>query len=215
MFEFTKSEMRDLSIAFIVLSIAFAISNVGLNFQGFISILPIIMIGVGLGFMFRELGHKYVAMKYDYQAEFKAWPIGLLIALVSAFFGLVFAAPGEIKIYAENLSDEIVGRIALAGSMANTVFALIFLAIAALTAPLKSNSSVFELIFLISGVGFSVNSFLAAFNLLPIYTLDGLKVIKWNVGLWLVVFSISVIMMLLSITIGVENMVKFLIDMHL
>jgi len=40
MFEFTKSEMRDLSIAFIVLSIAFAISNVGLNFQGFISILP-------------------------------------------------------------------------------------------------------------------------------------------------------------------------------
>lgn len=87
MFEFTKSEMRDLSIAFIVLSIAFTISNVGLNFQGFISILPIIMIGVGLGFMFRELGHKYVAMKYDYQAEFKAWPIGLLIALVSAFLG--------------------------------------------------------------------------------------------------------------------------------
>ena len=46
MFEFTRAEIRDLTIAFIVLSICFAISNVGLfDFKGFVSILPIVMIG--------------------------------------------------------------------------------------------------------------------------------------------------------------------------
>ncbi len=34
MYEFTKNEIRDLLIAFAVLSICFAISNVGLNLFG-------------------------------------------------------------------------------------------------------------------------------------------------------------------------------------
>ena len=149
MINYTKSELRDLVIAFIIITIAFTISNVGLDTHAFISILPIIMVGVGLGFIFRELGQKFIAMKYGYQAEFKAWPIGLLIAIVSSFFGLVFAFPGEVKVYADNLSDEIIGRIAVAGPMANMVLALISLVIAVLTSPLKSQSIILELIFLI------------------------------------------------------------------
>ena len=147
MITFTKSEIRDLIIAFIVLTIAFSISNVHLDLHGFISILPIVMVGVALGFIFRELGHKHMAMKYDYQAEFKAWPIGLLVALASAFVGFVFAIPGEIKVYANELSDEITGKIAVAGPMANIMLALIFLSITALTCPVKPYSRIFELIF--------------------------------------------------------------------
>ena len=214
MINYTKSELRDLVIAFIIITIAFTISNVGLDTHAFISILPIIMVGVGLGFIFRELGQKFIAMKYGYQAEFKAWPIGLLIAIVSSFFGLVFAFPGEVKVYADNLSDEMIGRIAVAGPMANMVLALISLVIAVLTSPLKSQSIILELIFLIFGVAYSVNSFLAAFNLLPFYTLDGIKVMKWNVGVWIVVFLFAAFMMLLSITIGVENMVRLILDTY-
>jgi hypothetical protein len=44
--------------------------------------------------------------------------------------------------------------------------------------------------------------------------LDGLKVIKWNVGVWLIVFAVSVAMMLLSIIIGVENMVMMIITLN-
>ena len=80
MFEYSKNEIISLTIAFIVLSISFSISSVGLNAHGFISILPIVMIGVGLGFMLREIGQKFVAMKHGCEAEFRAWPIGLLIA---------------------------------------------------------------------------------------------------------------------------------------
>ena len=211
MFSFTRNEVRDLIIAFIVISIAFAISSVGLDTYGFISILPIIMVGVGIGFLLHELGHKYVAMEYGYQSEFKAWPIGLVIALATAFIGWVFAAPGAAHTYAENMTDEINGKISIAGPMANMILALIFILIAALTYPLKAYSAIFQLIYLICTVGFSVNSFLAAFNLLPFYSLDGIKVLKWNAKIWITIFTITAVMLLISIAIGAENMVKFII----
>ena len=211
MISFTRNEVRDLIIAFIVISIAFAISSVGLDTYGFISILPIIMVGVGIGFLLHELGHKYVAMEYGYQSEFKAWPIGLVIALATAFIGWVFAAPGAAHTYAENMTDEINGKISIAGPMANMILALIFILIAALTYPLKAYSAIFQLIYLICTVGFSVNSFLAAFNLLPFYSLDGIKVLKWNAKIWITIFTITAVMLLISIAIGAENMVKFII----
>ena len=213
MFSFTRNEIRDLIIAFIVISIAFAISSVGLDAYGLLSILPIIMVGVGIGFLLHELGHKYVAMEYGYWSEFKAWPLGLVIALATAFIGWVFAAPGVVHTYADNMTDEINGKISIAGPMANMVLALIFIVTAALIYPFKSYLAIIQLIYLICTVGFSVNSFLAAFNLLPFYSLDGIKVLKWNTKIWIIIFSIAAIMLLISIAIGAENMVKFIIDL--
>ena len=213
MFTFTRNEIRDLIIAFIVISIAFAISNVGLNVHGFISILPIVMVGAGIGCLLHELGQKYVAMKYGYEAEFKAWPLGLVIALATAFIGWVFAAPGSTQVYADHVSDEMNGKISIAGPMANMALALIFIVIAILAYPLKSHSMTFTLIYLICTVGFSVNSFLATFNLLPLYSLDGTKVLKWNIKYWIIIFAIATIMLLTSISIGAENMVKLIISM--
>ena len=215
MYNFTGKEIRDLTIAFIVLSIAFAISTVGLYIHGFVSILPIIMIGVGIGFLLHEIGHKFVAMKYGYRAEFELWPPGLLIALVTAFLGVVFAATGAVKIYADNLTDEMNGKISIAGPMANIAIAIIFIIIAALIYPLKAHSSIFELIYHISTIGFSVNSFLATFNLLPFATLDGTKVLKWSVKIWIVSFTVAAIMTLISIGIGAENMVELIVSMHI
>lgn len=211
MFKYTKGEKRDLLIAFIVLSICFAISSVGIDAHGIISIFPIVLIGVGVGFMFREIGQKFVAMKYGCEAEFKLWPIGLLIAFATAFFGMVFAFPGEIRTSGGKITDEINGRIGIAGPMSNMALALVFIAIAALIYPFSLHSEIVKLIYLICTVGFSVNSFLAAFNLLPIYSLDGIKVLKWNWVIWIMVFAVAVIMMLSSITIGAENMVQSII----
>lgn len=208
MFQLTKREFIESIIAFIVLSICFAISNVKFDVHGFISILPIVMIGVGVGSIFHEFGHKFVAMKYGYRAEFRVWPIGLLIAFVTSFFGMVIALPGEARIYADNMSEDIIGRIAIAGPMLNIALALMFIGSAAFIYPLKIYSDIFYLIFLIGIVGFSVNSFLATFNLLPFYTLDGIKVFKWNIKIWFVIFAISAMMMLVSIMIGPENLVK-------
>ena len=213
MYEFTRNEIRDLLIAFVVLSICFAISNVGMDLFGIASILPIVMIGVGAGFLLHEIGHKFVSMKYGYWAEFKLWPLGLVIAFVTAFLGFVFAAPGAVNTYADQMSDEINGRISIAGPMTNMGLALVFIIIAALIYPFSIHSQIVHLIYLICTVGYSVNSYLAAFNLLPFATLDGTKVMKWNVLIWFVVFAIAAIMTLLSMTIGAENMVGLIIGM--
>lgn len=213
MIEFSKNEIINLIIAFIVLTIAFAISTVGLNLHGFVSILPIIMIGVGIGGLLHEIGHKYAAMKFGYRSEYKLWPLGLLIALLSSFIGIVIAIPGEAHIYAEDLADDITGKIKIAGPMANMILGLLYLLIAALIYPTVPYSRIFELIYLTCTVGFSVNAFLATFNLLPFYTLDGTKILKWNWKIWITIFVIAGAMTLFSISIGAENMVKFIIEM--
>ena len=213
MYEFTRNEIRDLLITFAVLSISFAICNVGTDPFGIASILPIVMIGVGAGFLLHEIGHKFVSMKYGYWAEFKLWPLGLVIAFVTAFLGFVFAAPGAVNTYADQMSDEINGRISIAGPMTNMGLALVFIVIAALIYPFSIHSQIVHLIYLICTVGYSVNSYLAAFNLLPFATLDGTKVMKWSVLIWFVVFAIAAVMTLLSMTIGAENMVGLIIGM--
>ena len=210
-FEFTKTELRDLMIAFIVLIFCFSIATAGFDLHGIISCLPIVVIAVVIGSLWHELGHKFMAMRYGCQAEFKLWPLGLLIAVVTSFFGFVFASPGSCRIEGDNLDDEIGGIISVAGPIANMALALIFLLIGVFAYPFSVHSNFFNLIYLIGTVGFSVNSFLAVFNLLPLYTLDGTKVLKWSFKIWFITIAISAIMMLVSISIGAESMVSLLL----
>ncbi|WP_296797223.1 site-2 protease family protein [uncultured Methanobrevibacter sp.] len=215
MVEYARNEIRDLIISFVILSLCFTISTVKMNFHDAISILPIVTVGVGLGFILRELAQKFVAIKYGYNAEFKLWPLGLLITFISSLLGFVLAFVGLIEIDADDVSDEIKGRTAVAGPMANMALALLFIVIAALIYPLRSYSIVFNLIFLINTVGFSVNSFLAAFNLLPLWTLDGLNVFKWDVKIWIVTFVLACAMLAMATFIGAEKMVMALIQMQI
>lgn len=211
MFKFTSSEIRDLIIAFIVISLCFGIANTGRDMNALVNLLPFIMVGVGLGFILHELGHKFVSMKYGYWAEFKLWPQGLLFALVTSFFGFVFAAPGAVYTYANYMTDEINGKISIAGPIVNIVLALAFLAVAVAVYPSAFTSQTSVLIFIVCSMGYSINSFLAAFNLIPIGNLDGSKVLRWNIGIWIITIAIAGIMTVMSMTMGVENIVRLII----
>ncbi|MDO5815450.1 MAG: site-2 protease family protein [Methanobrevibacter sp.] len=213
MIKFTSSEVRDLIIAFFVISLCFAIVNGGRDTNAILTILPYVMVGVGTGFILHELGHKFVSMKYGYWAEFKLWPQGLIFALVTSFFGFVFAAPGAVYTYANYMTDEINGKISVAGPIVNIVLALIFLAIAVSVYPSAFTSETAVTIFIVSSVGYSVNSFLAVFNLLPIGNLDGSKVLSWNIGIWIITIAIAGILTAASMTMGVENIVRLIIGM--
>jgi len=190
MIEFTRNEIRDLIISFLVISLGFCILYSGGNTGVIVSIFPIIMIGVGLGFIFHELGHKIAAMHYGYWAEYQLWPIGLAIALVSSFFGFIFAAPGAVYIYSQYMDDRHNGIISLAGPVVNIALTLIFLAILYSLGDFAYTGTG-ALIATICLFGTRINSFLALFNLLPIPTLDGSKVLSWSVPIWLIsiVFS--------------------------
>ena len=99
---FSKSEIKDLFFAWLLISIAFAILFSS-RFGGIVDSVfgfgfVISFLTVGIGFLFHELSHKVVAQKYGLSAEFKAFYGGLLIAVGLAFIGFIFAAPGAVYI---------------------------------------------------------------------------------------------------------------------
>ncbi|MBO7519075.1 site-2 protease family protein [Methanobrevibacter sp.] len=196
MFRFTGKEIRDLIISFIVIALGFTIlysngdySNIGLVF-------PIVMIGVGAGFIFHELGHKFVAMHYGYYAEYELWPTGLIIALVSSFFGFIFAAPGAVVIYSNGMEKKTNGIISIAGPIVNIILGLIFFLILVSLGDFAYTETGY-LVALTCVLGTRINFFLAAFNLLPIPPLDGSKVMAWSVPVWLITFAIAALLVLI------------------
>ena len=194
MFRFTKTEIRDLIISFIVIALAFSILYSNRNFDEILFIFPIVAVGVGAGFIFHELGHKFAAMHYGYWAQYQLWPTGLVIALVSSFFGFIFAAPGAVVIYSHGMERSENGLVSLAGPIVNIVLGLIFLAILSSLGQVTDYNG--YIIALICLLGTRINFFLATFNLLPIPPLDGSKVLSWNAVVWIVVFAISAILLI-------------------
>ena len=187
---FSRIEIRDIVIAWVALGIAFsfALAGGGLNLlvasdftaSDAVYLVGISLVTVGPGFVFHELSHKFVAQRYGYWAEFRMWPMGLVLALITSLIGFIFAAPGATYISGMNISQEENGKISLAGPLTNV-------AIAALFSPfLLFDSS--SLLGLVGFIGVRINVFLALFNMLPIGPLDGAKVFRWNFPNWIRVF---------------------------
>ena len=189
MLQFSKTETKDLSIAIIVITLLFAYLYSNGTFGMMIYLIPISLVTIGLSFILHELGHKYVAQKYGFFAEFRKWNTGLLIAIITGLFGFIFLAPGAVYIgsYTGIITDEENGKISIAGPIVNIILAVIFLLIEISLKPFFLLSSPLSTYLMITAlIGFHINSFLALFNLLPIPMLDGSKVMKWNLPLWIV-----------------------------
>lgn len=147
-----------------------------------------IMFTVGLGFILHELAHKYVAQHYKAWAEYRAWTLGLALAVVLALtVGFVFAAPGAVFIYGPHLNKKQNGKIALAGATTNVALALVFLGLANAVPGLRE----FGLL------GANVNLFLGMFNTVPFFPLDGQKVYDWDKRVWLAAFGAQALLYIL------------------
>jgi Zn-dependent protease len=195
MVKFTTTEIRDIIISMLVIATIFAYLFSGRDFNTLIAngyiLIPITLVAVGLGFLLHELAHKFVAIKYGFYAEYRMWPEGLFLALITAYFGFVFAAPGAVYIHGQYISKEENGKISLAGPAVNIILAVIFLGVA------YTFSSI-EILKALGYLGFTVNSFLALFNLIPFSVLDGAKVFKWNPLIWVGGAGFALLLVLLS-----------------
>ncbi|MBI5553316.1 MAG: site-2 protease family protein [Candidatus Diapherotrites archaeon] len=188
-----KREINDLFISWLTISLAFTwvMSNFSLirlasggltgGFE-FINILPIALIATGTGFVFHEMAHRTLAKHFGAHAEYRMWPHMLLIAAIfSLVLGVVFAAPGAVYIYGNKpISRKQNGLISLAGPATNIAVAIIAILMNTLVSDLYLAR--------ILSVTAYVNLFLALFNLIPIWELDGSKVFKWNPLVWGVFF---------------------------
>ena len=188
---FSGIEIRDIIIAWLALGVAFSFALAGSGFSLLASasqisasdaaaLVGVSLVTVGPGFVFHELSHKFVAQRYGYWAEFRMWPMGLVLALVTSLIGFIFAAPGATYISGTNISKGENGKISLAGPLTNVFIAALFIPF------LSFNSS--SILWLVGYIGVRINVFLALFNMLPIGPLDGSKVFRWSFPVWITLF---------------------------
>lgn len=176
-------ERNDLIISWLTISIAFAwvFGRQGLNIASFLSVFPMALVAVGTGFILHELAHKYTAIHFGARAEYRAWMQGLVFALLTSLIGFVFAAPGATYIFGGHINAKKNALISLAGPATNIVLGIAFITLAFLIGP-------YNPFFETASLTASVNLFLALFNMLPIFPLDGSKVFAWSKGVWALVF---------------------------
>lgn len=184
---FSKEELKDLGKAWIAITVAFALVlprfyDTTLVASPFFLIIS--GITVGFGFLFHEMGHKFVAQRYGCFAEFRSFDFMLVLAFFMALiFGIVFAAPGAVMIRGY-VNNERNGKISVAGPLVNLLLAVGFL----FMIPFSSG-----FINTLASVGFFINSFLALFNLIPFGNFDGAKVYRWSKSVWWPMVAISFI----------------------
>jgi Zn-dependent protease len=205
-----NSELIDLLLSFIVLTIAFSLRGGagGISLPG-ADVLVISAVGVGTGFILHELAHKFMAQRYGYWAEYRANMFGLVMTVaMAAFLGIVFAAPGAVMIHKRSGSSPVYtmpqstytpdddkyweaydnprrgneeGRIAAAGPTTNVLLAGLFFA--ALMSGLLGDG----ILSYAAYYAMYINLFLAAFNMIPIDPFDGAKILRGNALMWVAI----------------------------
>jgi Zn-dependent protease len=196
--KFSRIEISHILISILVLTVAFSFWISGGLFRNqdlslFITALPYAFAGVLTAFFFHEMSHKFMAQKFGLWAEYRLFPLGLLLALaISAFTGYVFAAPGAVMFMGGSRYHE-TGRIAMAGPLANIIVAYVtFLLYYFIFFDTQIGS--------IIGFICLINALLGFFNLLPFGPLDGGKVIRWNATVWILLLIFSIVIFALIFT---------------
>jgi Zn-dependent protease len=135
------------------------------------------------GFVAHELAHKIVAQRRGFWAEFRMWPVGLVYSVMSAFLGVIMAAPGATIVGGmSELDAPSWGKTSLAGPMTNLSFGLVFYA--ASVEAFERGFWLFPILLLLA----FFNAWFGTFNLLPVWLLDGKKVLRWSASTWVLAF---------------------------
>jgi Zn-dependent protease len=185
---FSEKELKDLLLAWLAISFAFA--NILAPFNQIFTSFIIASLTVGVGFIFHELGHKVLAQKYGAWAEFRAWKQMLFFAVVLSFLGFVFAAPGAVMISGRTIGKSRNGKISAAGPIMNFIMAVLFMPLIYFFPNGILN--------IIGNYGFMINTWLGLFNLIPFAMFDGRKILEWNKAVYGILVAVALGLMFLN-----------------
>ena len=180
------NELLDLIVSGFIA--AFGLAGIGLVYLFYnpTSFYSGVVVGAVVGLIIHELAHRESARGFGCYARYSIYPLGIVITLVSGLlrslgFWFAFIMTGYVLTYCPFGGDRASGWISLWGPASNIVLSLIGF-LASFFAPCCG--------LLFKGFG-EMNAWLAFFNLLPFYPLDGSKVFRFNPVLWLLMIVVS------------------------
>lgn len=184
---FSSTEIRDLLVAWLLLSVAFMLflgrPTILLTPDVAIQLFAICAITAGVGFLVHELAHKGVAIRFGQSAMFRTEYRLLAITLLSGLAGFLFAAPGAV--YHRGRPDQrVTGLVSVAGPVSNLLLLIVFFPLSFVPIGLIATIGTF---------GIWINAFLAAFNMLPFGPLDGRTVWEWHRGVFVLVAFLAAV----------------------
>lgn len=185
-FRFSPAEIKHLTVS------ALLVMGVGITWMFSPESLMATLIGAFIFvwiFLLHEIAHKLVAQHYGLWAEFRLTPFGALITLLTIISPIKIISPGAVMI-AGNANKQSFGKTAIAGPLLNIVLCVVFFM---LTFVLGDPLNPFFSVIVFSA---AINAFIAVFNLIPAGVLDGLKVFHWNKLIWIMVFTVSLVLLI-------------------
>lgn len=194
---YLTAEMKDILAAVAALTFAFTLvtfRSFGVAFGGSILTIALVsFISVVTAFLLHELAHRFVARRFGGIAFFKLWIPGILLVLVTSFLGFLVAAPGAVNIGGVFRRDQI-GKTALAGPGTNLAIGSVFYAAFFFIPAGSISPSVHVALLWMS----AINLWFGLFNLIPLPPLDGEKIFKWNLELYITVVVAALALNLLN-----------------
>jgi len=183
---FSSKEIKHLTIA------ALLVIGVGLSLGLFSNpsyvMLATFTIILTTSFFLHEIAHKIVAQREGLWAEFRLTLMGAILTLISIITPLFkIISPGAVMI-AGFADIKNMGKTAIAGPLTNITLSMIFLA----------GNFLFPQQIQILALAAFFNAWIALFNLIPLGILDGFKIFQWNKKSWVLVFTPSLILTIIS-----------------
>jgi hypothetical protein len=176
-FGFSPVEILVIEAAVIMVAIAFILADrAELTLQ---TVLIYILVGA-ISVVLHDFAHRYVATRHGHDADTRFWGLGTVIMFLTAWlYGNAFAQSYRnfVNRQGEDEPREM-GIEMVAGPCVSIVLMVLFLALTRLGG----------LFAIAGGVGFSINLITAVYSLMPVTTMDGLAIWKWNRAVYLILF---------------------------
>jgi Zn-dependent protease len=197
-YKFSDIEVKHLTIAMIAIILTIFVHNFGITAlmnsfltKEFFIILGIYSLTIGTGFILHELGHKLVAQHYNFISEFRAdFQMLALMFIGAIFLPIILLSPGAVMILGRPTVRQN-GIISVAGPLVNLALATIFTVLAIIFQPTGILGNIVS-------TGILVNGFLGVFNMLPIWVLDGKKVLAWSKPIYAIVMLALIFFLLIG-----------------
>jgi len=173
----SSAEILVIEVAVIMVALAFILAD-----RAELTLTTVLIyIGVGAAsVVLHDFAHRYFATKHGHDADTQFWGLGTVIMFLTAWlYGNAFAQSYRNLVDREDKEDVRESGIEMvSGPVVSIILMIVFLAL----------SSLGGLWAVAGGVGFTINLITAVYSMMPISTMDGGAVWRWNRAVYLLLF---------------------------